>query len=110
MRNKLALIALFSLPTLAAADVLTLPAASDAAATVVVPGKGESQVSVLRAFGEPLTRHAPVGGEAPTHPPITRWDYAGFSVFFERAHVVDAVVPGQPAPVYHTDTLTPSAF
>jgi hypothetical protein len=25
-------------------------------------------------------------------PPITRWDYAGFSVFFEHDRVIDAVV------------------
>jgi len=37
-------------------------------------------------FGAPKTRHDAVG-----KPPITRWDYDGFSVYFEYQHVVHAV-------------------
>ena len=37
-------------------------------------------------------RHAPVGGGHPQQPPITRWDYPTFSVYFEHEHVVDAVL------------------
>ena len=48
---------------------------------------------VEKAFGAPVTRHATVGG-APHQPPITRWDYTGFSVIFERDRVVDSVVVG----------------
>ena len=38
-------------------------------------------------------KHAPVAGpnSRQHNPPITRWDYAGFSVYFEYNHVVDAV-------------------
>jgi hypothetical protein len=43
--------------------------------------------TVEKKFGAPVTRHPTVGA-----PPITRWDYAGFSVFFERDRVIDAVV------------------
>jgi hypothetical protein len=70
-----------------------------------VPAKGQTMAQVVKRFGEPQTKHAPAGGDAPRHPPITRWDYAGFSVFFEHAHVVDAVVPGSPPQVYHTEQL-----
>ena len=35
---------------------------------------------------------APVGGEAPTHPPITRWSYADYTVYFENDHVVHSVL------------------
>ncbi len=46
---------------------------------------GMTQSQVLSRFGEPERRHDPVPatGEHPT-PPITRWDYSDFSVFFER--------------------------
>jgi hypothetical protein len=37
-------------------------------------------------FGAPVTKHDAVG-----QPPITRWDYAGFSVFFEHDRVIDSV-------------------
>ena len=40
-------------------------------------------------FGAPQARHPAVG-----EPPITRWDYAGFAVFFERDRVIHAVVTG----------------
>lgn len=97
------------LPLTASADELTVGAGeTNTPAAVSLPKKGELKSAVLKAYGEPQQKHAPVGGEAPTHPPITRWDYAGFSVFFERDHVVDTVVPGQPAKVYHTEALKPA--
>ena len=46
-----------------------------------------AMTTVEAKFGAPATRHPTVGA-----PPITRWDYAGFSVFFERDRVIHAVV------------------
>lgn len=51
-----------------------------------LPSFGESQSSVLSRFGEPEQRRAPVG-----QPPITRWDYADFSVYFEYQTVINSV-------------------
>lgn len=79
------------------------------AAAPVLPHKGERRSAVLKQFGEPGKRFAPVGGDSPHHPPITRWDYEGFSVFFEYDHVVDAVVPNRPATIYHRETLAPAS-
>lgn len=87
------------------ADVLTLPAPDSSASRLSLPGRGETQGAVLRRYGEPGKRHAPVGGGSAAQPPITRWDYSGFSVFFENRHVVDAVVPSAPAPLFNTDEL-----
>lgn len=105
MRTVLILAALLglsvSVPTFA--DELVLPQASPT--TLAVPSKGMSMAAVSRAFGEPLQRHPAVGGSSPQQPPITRWDYAGFSVFFEYDHVVHSVVEGQPAAVHHQDQL-----
>ncbi len=57
------------------------------------PKRGSSMSEVEKHFGAPLTRHATVGG-APHQPPITRWDYNGFSVFFEHDRVIHAVATG----------------
>ena len=54
--------------------------------TVERPVRGVTMAAVEAKFGAPPTRHAAVGT-----PPITRWDYAGFSVFFEGERVIDAV-------------------
>ena len=56
------------------------------------PSRGMTMDQVLARYGEPETRYPPVDGDAPQHPPITRWVYAPFSVYFEHDHVVDAVV------------------
>jgi hypothetical protein len=56
-----------------------------------VPKRGLTMNEVEKQFGAPVTRHPTVGGGSPHQPPITRWDYNGFSVIFERDRVVDSV-------------------
>lgn len=99
----LALIAAFSGPL--AADVIDLPAGAAVAPAQPLPAKGISMASVRQQFGAPLHKHPPVGGGSRNQPPITRWDYPGFAVFFEHEHVVHAVVPGRPPAVQHIDEL-----
>jgi outer membrane protein assembly factor BamE (lipoprotein component of BamABCDE complex) len=53
------------------------------------PKRGSTMGQVEKHFGTPLMRHATVG-----QPPITRWDYSAFSVFFEHDRVIHAVVTG----------------
>lgn len=54
------------------------------------PERGMTMKTVEAKFGAPQERHPAVG-----KPPITRWDYPAFSVFFEYDHVIHAVVnPG----------------
>jgi hypothetical protein len=57
--------------------------------TIERPGRGQTMAAVEAKFGAPQTRHDAVGA-----PPITRWDYAKFSVFFEKDRVIDAVAFG----------------
>ena len=52
-----------------------------------VPTRGMDMANVRNAFGEPGQEHAAVGD-----PPITRWDYDGYSVFFEYDKVLHSVV------------------
>lgn len=54
------------------------------------PHRGMSMQQVEKKFGTPTKRHPTVG-----KPPITRWDYPQFSVFFEGDRVIHAVVLGQ---------------
>jgi hypothetical protein len=55
------------------------------------PRPGMTMTSVESTYGSPAERRAPVGGEAAQHPPITRWDYPAFSVYFEHDRVIHAV-------------------
>jgi len=54
-----------------------------------LPRRGVNMAAVGAQFGAPRARHAAVG-----QPPITRWDYEGFSVYFENSHVIHAVATG----------------
>jgi len=56
------------------------------------PRRGLTMDDVEKRFGAPVTRHATVGGGSAQQPPITRWDYNGFSVVFEGNRVIDSVV------------------
>lgn len=69
------------------ADTLTIPVGQQAASQQVsLPQRGTSTSAVRQQHGEPVTRHGAVG-----EPPISRWDYAGFSVYFEYDKVVHSV-------------------
>jgi len=54
---------------------------------VDTPKRGITMTQVEAKFGAPVTKHDAVGA-----PPITRWDYSNFSVFFEHDRVIHAVV------------------
>jgi hypothetical protein len=51
------------------------------------PARGLSMDRVEAQFGAPAERVGPVG-----EPPISRWEYPGFTVFFEHQLVIHAVV------------------
>ena len=50
------------------------------------PARGMTMKTVEAKFGTPASRHEAVG-----RPPITRWDYDGFAVFFEHDRVIHSV-------------------
>lgn len=63
--------------------------AADRSATFDAAGKptrGMTQDAVEANYGAPANARAPVGD-----PPITRWEYANFVVFFEYDKVIHAV-------------------
>lgn len=70
----------------ALADELNVPAPASAADK---PGSGMSMEKVEAKYGAPSKRLPAVG-----EPPITRWEYPGFVVFFEHSLVIHTVVTG----------------
>ena len=64
-------------------DMASPPAASTNAGT---PPRGMTMAQVEHKYGAPSDRIAAVG-----QPPISRWVYPGFIVYFEYDHVVHAV-------------------
>jgi hypothetical protein len=50
------------------------------------PSRGMTQQRVESKYGSPVSVASPVGD-----PPITRWEYADFVVFFEYDRVIHAV-------------------
>jgi hypothetical protein len=57
------------------------------ASDIARPARGMTMHAVEAKFGAPQERHPAVG-----QPPISRWDYPGFAVFFEHDRVIHAVV------------------
>lgn len=57
-----------------------------AAVAVNAPSHGESMEDVLARYGDPVDRLPAVG-----QPPITRWNYENFTVYFEYNLVIHSV-------------------
>lgn len=74
----------FSASSLSIADVLVIEKPD----TVVIekPQRGDTMETVQAEFGEP-NQVLPAVGE----PPITRWIYPDFIVYFEHEYVIHAV-------------------
>lgn len=73
------------------AEALRIPVSQQGAVRISMPAHGDQQAQVLQQFGEPRVRHQSVG-----QPPISRWDYPGFSVYFEYFTVINSVQIHQP--------------
>ena len=77
---------LFGAVGLSAADTLQMDG-TDPNASASRPTRGETTASVEAKFGAPTAKQAAVG-----EPPISRWEYTEFVVFFEYDRVIHAVV------------------
>lgn len=75
----------------ALAEVLIMPNGHPEAAQLPVqPHRGMTMQQVLKQFGQPIRRLPPVD-----HPPVTRWVYPKFTVYFVEHYVIHTVVhPG----------------
>ncbi|MFV1972220.1 MAG: hypothetical protein ACC648_00755 [Thiohalobacterales bacterium] len=76
----------------ATADVLLVDEIESASAADT-PGTGMNMDSVRAKYGNPVQEYPAVSTSGhPQHPPITRWDYNDYSVFFENDLVLHSVV------------------
>ncbi|WP_314409179.1 phosphodiesterase [Pseudomonas kuykendallii] len=93
MKRALLLIALLCAGGLRAqsAQTIEIPLGEQGRADLALPARGDSQRVVLEHFGLADEEHPAVG-----RPPITRWDYREFSVYFESGRVIDSVRHHQP--------------
>jgi hypothetical protein len=57
-----------------------------------LPARGMSMDQVEKKYGAPQRKLSPRGGDSAKHPVINRWDYANFIVYFEKSHVIHAVL------------------
>ena len=75
----------------ATADVLLIDSIDSAPVNseegIPRPTRSMTMDQVTQRFGQPQTTHPSVG-----EPPITRWDYGSYSVFFEYDHVLTSVL------------------
>ncbi len=90
------LLAAALLPSLSVADVLLLDVIAESpvnsAEGVQRPTNGQTMSAVRKLFGEPNQEMPWVGD-----PPISRWVYDRFTVYFEHELVINSVIH-RPAP------------
>jgi len=97
MLKSLFAISLVLVMPLANADTLLLDSIDAARSSASSrPARGMTMDAVQSAFGAPAMQMDPVGPYATCAedrfcPPITRWEYPGFVVYFEHQYVIDAV-------------------
>jgi len=56
------------------------------------PIRGMGMAQVEQRFGAPMQKLDPRGGQKHDWPTINRWVYPGYTVYFERTHVIDIVL------------------
>ena len=91
--SRFAVLLALLLPIAALADTLRVPVGQQGDPSLPLPRQGESQQTVEARHGVADKRHPAVG-----QPPISRWDYPGFSVYFEHGKVIDSVLHPRPTP------------
>ncbi len=73
------------------------------------PRRGLTMAQVERMYGEPSSKLPSAGGDAPLHPPINRWVYPNYVVYFERNHVINSVAQRATASEIGVKTTPPEA-
>ncbi|TAN08094.1 MAG: hypothetical protein EPN38_04045 [Rhodanobacteraceae bacterium] len=96
-----ATLALAAVPLLmpAAAHAETLRMKVQQEQRMNLPARGMTMAEVKRVYGPPLKILPTRGGSSKFQPPIHRWEYAKYVVYFEYSHVIHSVLrtPGRNA-------------
>lgn len=88
-------------PPLFAKDI-RIPVGQQGLPEMTMPSRGDSKNQVLDRFGLADEERPAVG-----QPPITRWDYREFSVYFEGDRVINSVRHHQRTPSPPKEDLQP---
>jgi len=93
MRYRILLLATVLASGLAGAETIAVDnGISVKQSDVPTPTRGMTMDQVAGKFGAPATKVPAVG-----QPPISRWEYPGFVVYFEHEHVIHSVVLSSPS-------------
>ena len=84
----LALVSLQPPPT--RAEVLKLDSDIEVLKPANAPTRGMTKARVEKRFGAPLKKNPAVG-----KPPISSWEYPGYTVYFEGKYVIHTVANGK---------------
>lgn len=87
--------------TNAQAEEIAIPVGQQGIDGLSMPSKGLTMDKVRDTFGEPA-KALPARGA----PPITRWEYENFVVYFEDEHVIHSVLRHKPKAQYQKPTET----
>ena len=88
MRYRYLLLAAVLASSLAGAETIAVDSGiAVKESDVVTPTRGMTMDQVATKFGAPVTKVPAVG-----KPPISRWEYPGFVVYFEADRVIHSVV------------------
>ena len=79
----------FANPALVMAEDIKIPIGAQAPESkqIARPATGTTKNKVKIQFGAPVKENTPKG-----NPPISTWEYAEFTVYFENDHVIYSVV------------------
>ena len=88
--RTVSLLALVALAGTASAETLLIDRVQQEN-TAALPTRGMTMAQVEARFGPPADRLDPRGGQKRQWPTINRWSYPGFTVYFEKNKVIDAV-------------------
>lgn len=80
-------------------EELVIPIGEQTVAKVEMPRKAMTMSTVETKWGEANVKH-PARGT----PPITRWEYSDFVVYFEGEHVIHSVYKHKPKAQFQTPT------
>ena len=88
MRYRILLLAAMFAGSLAGAETIAVDnGIAVKESDVATPSRGMTMDQVATKFGTPVTKVPAVG-----KPPISRWEYTGFVVYFEANYVIHSVV------------------
>ncbi len=93
--NTILIVCLITGISIASANQGTAPmtVSPETARPAGMPARGSTMDQVKKAYGPPLQIIGPSGEVTKTHPPITRWVYKDYIVYFENDRVIHSARP-----------------